>query len=60
LVYIEKNIKKKYKIPIIVGEMYSNMKKSYTRGAVDFYKPFGKNIKGYDVNSLYPSQMEKF
>jgi hypothetical protein len=21
------------------------------------YKPYGKNVKSYDVNSLYPSQM---
>jgi len=26
---------------------------------VDVYKPYGEDIKGYDVNALYPSQMLK-
>ncbi len=41
-------------IPIIIGEMYHFIKKSYSGGAVDVYKPYGKNIYRYDVNSLYP------
>jgi hypothetical protein len=44
-------------IPIIKGIIYKFIKNSYTGGAVDVYKAYGKNIKCYDVNSLYPSQM---
>jgi hypothetical protein len=50
----------KYKIPCITGEIYRNIKKSYTGGSVDVYKPVGKNVNRYDVNSLYPSVMSKF
>ena len=48
---------KKNTIPIINGEIYEDLKVSYTGGSVDVYKSFGNNIKGYDVNSLYPSMM---
>ena len=41
-------------IPIITGELYYFIKKSYTGGNVDIYKPNGKNIYSYDVNYLYP------
>jgi len=45
-------------IPLITGEIYNYIKKSYTGGAVDVYKPHGNDVKAYDVNSLYPSQMQ--
>lgn len=45
------------KIPTITGKVYDDIKKSYTGGAVDVYKPYGENIKVYDVKSLYPSVM---
>jgi hypothetical protein len=51
---------KDYKIPCITGELYKNLKKSYTGGSVDVYIPVGKNINRYDVNSLYPSVMMEF
>ena len=51
---------KNYKIPNITGELYRNLKKSYTGGSVDVYKPIGENIKRYDVNSLYPTVMSEF
>jgi hypothetical protein len=51
---------KKYKIPIILGSIYNDLKLSYTGGAVDAYKPFGENLIYYDVNSLYPTVMKKF
>jgi hypothetical protein len=35
------------------------MYQGYYGGAVDAYIPFGKNIKGYDVNGLYPNSMLK-
>lgn len=48
------------KIPIITGKLYNELKKSYSGGSVDLYKPYGKNIYRYDVNSLYPYVMKKF
>ena len=51
------NFLKDYKIPLVTKEMYNDIKISYTGGAVDVYKPQGRNIKRYDYNSLYPTQM---
>ena len=48
---------KKHQIPCITGELYRHLKKSYSGGSVDVYKPIGKDINRYDVNSLYPSVM---
>ena len=48
------------KIPIITGNLYNEIKKSYSGGSVDLYKPYGKNIYRYDVNSLYPFVMKNF
>jgi DNA polymerase type B, organellar and viral len=48
------------KIPIISGEIYRNIRQSYTGGSVDVYKPIGKNVNRYDVNSLYPYVMGNF
>ena len=45
------------KIPILNGLAYDFIYQGYYGGAVDAYIPFGKNIKSYDVNSLYPSSM---
>lgn len=45
---------KENKIPILTGELYNFIKKAYTGGAVDVFKPYGKNVYKYDVNSLYP------
>nr|YP_010852515.1 DNA polymerase [Aureoboletus raphanaceus]WGL38744.1 DNA polymerase [Aureoboletus raphanaceus] len=45
-------------IPLIKGEIYNFIKSAYTGGAVDVYKPYGKNIYRYDVNSLYPYIMK--
>lgn len=46
------------KIPILVGEIYDFIKKSYTGGAVDMYIPHSKEkMYCYDVNSLYPFVM---
>jgi hypothetical protein len=50
----------KHQIPLIKGEMYHDLRRSFTGGAVDVYRPFGRNIKGYDVNSLYPTQMKQY
>ena len=42
------------KIPLITGQIFNDLRKSYTGGAVDVYKPYGEKIHVYDVNSLYP------
>jgi hypothetical protein len=49
---------KDYKIPLITGQFYHDLKISYTGGATDVYKPNGKKIKGYDVYSIFTSQMK--
>jgi hypothetical protein len=46
-------------IAVLQGATYNFIFQSYFGGAVDTYIPFGENIKGYDVNSLYPSTMKK-
>lgn len=48
------------KIPLIDGNVFNYLKKGYTGGSVDVYKPYGKNIYRYDVNSLYPYVMRNF
>jgi hypothetical protein len=59
-IYRSKYLKSNNLIPLISGQTYFDIKKGYTVGATDVYKPFARNIKGYDVNSLYPSQMAKY
>jgi hypothetical protein len=46
-------------IPISEGEVFDFIRKSFTGGATDMYKPYGKNIRCYDVNSLYPYIMKE-
>lgn len=53
-------LKDNIKIPLINGKMFNDIKKSYTGGIVDVYKPYGENIYHYDVNSLYPFVMKEF
>jgi len=45
------------KIAIINNELYTFLYKGFYGGAVDAYIPYGKDIKCYDVNSLYPNSM---
>jgi len=63
-------------IPLIHGEMYNYIKKSYTGGSVDVFKPTSitydkktlfssnntsnKKTYRYDVNSLYPFAMKNY
>lgn len=55
-------------IPLINGEIYEFIKKAYTGGSVDVYKPIRdlkdiqeKNkVYRYDVNSLYPFVMKNY
>jgi hypothetical protein len=45
-------------IAVLSGHVYDFIYQGYYGGAVDAYIPFGENIKGYDVNSLYPTSMK--
>jgi DNA polymerase type B, organellar and viral len=58
-IYRSNFLDNKANIPIVLGKIYDNIKLAYTGGSVDVYKPYGRNIYRYDVNSLYPSQMLK-
>jgi hypothetical protein len=49
-----KNYMKNHKIPIISLSMYNDIKKGYFGGLTEVYKPYGKDLYYYDVNSLYP------
>jgi hypothetical protein len=49
-----------YPIPLLSGQIFNDISKSYTGGSTDMFKPFGKNIFSYDVNSLYAYIMNKF
>jgi hypothetical protein len=44
----------------LTGTIYTDIKKSYTGGTVDMYKPEGENLYSYDFNSLYPSVMAEY
>ncbi len=44
-------------IAILNDSIYDFIYQGYYGGAVDAYIPAGKNIKSYDVNSLYPTSM---
>jgi hypothetical protein len=49
-----------HRIPLISGEIFHDLKKGYTGGHTDVYKPFGTNVFRYDVNSLYPFVMKEY
>jgi hypothetical protein len=51
---------KDHKIPLITGQIFNDIKLSYTGGSTDMYKPYGFNIYRYDVNSLYSYVMKSF
>jgi hypothetical protein len=46
-------------LPIISKYLYYKIKPSYFGGSTEIYKPYGKNLYHYDVNSLYPYVMLK-
>ena len=55
------NFMQKENIPQLAGKIADDIRKGYTGGAVDMYipqNPKGTEVKGYDVNALYPSQMQ--
>lgn len=48
---------------MISGQIYNNIKLSYTGGATDMYIPTNESkelVYGYDVNSLYPFILIKY
>ena len=45
-------------IPITSGKVFNFIKKSFTGGSTDMFIPYGKDIRCYDVNSLYPFIMK--
>ena len=47
-------------IPKIIGTHHYTLKQSYYGGITEAYKPYGRSIKSYDVNSLYPSVMHDY
>jgi len=51
---------KDYHIPLISGQIFNDISKSFTGGSTDMFKPFGSNLFSYDVNSLYPFVMHNF
>ena len=57
-IYRVKYLDKDNSISMLHGSIYNFIYQSYYGGAVDAYIPFGKNIKSYDVNSLYPTSMK--
>lgn len=48
---------KEKNIPQLKGKIEKDIRSGYTGGSVDVFIPRGKNIKCYDVNSLYPFVM---
>jgi hypothetical protein len=46
-------------IPILKMSDDKFIRDSYFGGATDYYKKYGRNLKYYDVVSLYPSAMKK-
>ena len=45
----------KEKIPLVNKKsIYNDIKQAYYGGVTEVYKPYGKNLYYYDVNSLYP------
>jgi len=55
------NFMKEDLIPRLSGKIAKDIRQGYTGGAVDMYIPQSKpgvKIKCYDVNALYPSQMQ--
>lgn len=44
-------------IPLTIGNVYKHIKLAYYGGIVDVYRPYGVDLRYYDVNSLYPASM---
>lgn len=54
-VFLRNYYRKSDNIPLIKQKsIYNDIKKSYYGGITEVYKPYGKKLYLYDVNSLYP------
>lgn len=51
---------KRHTVPLIFSEMHKDIKSAYYGGYSEMYKPIGRNVHSYDVNSLYPYSMYSF
>jgi hypothetical protein len=51
---------KDFKLPIITGLMFNDIKKAYKGGNVKVFTTYGENIFHYDVNILYPYAMKNY
>jgi hypothetical protein len=58
-IYKTKYYEESYDIKNLGGICKSFIKEGYYGGVVDVYKPHGKNLYCYDINSLYPYSMLK-
>lgn len=47
-------------MPILTGSIYNDIKQAFTGGICDIYRPTAKDVKAYDINSLYPAVMHKY
>lgn len=56
-IFKQRFLKNSHKISITKDEDYVYYVKAYFGGAVDVYRPLGKDLFYYDANSLYPSVM---
>lgn len=62
-IYRTKDLTDKTHIPGLAGQIFKDIKQSYTGGNVDMYIPKleeGEKAFGYDVNSLFPSMKDKW
>ena len=59
-IYRSNFYKEEFKIPLVYNQIYIDIKRSFTGGSVDVFKPYGKNVYHYDVVSLYPYIMKNF
>lgn len=59
-IYRSNFLNSNYLIPNILSKIHFSIKQSYYGGVTEAYKGFGKNIKSYDINSLYPHSMKTF
>jgi hypothetical protein len=50
---------KDFKFPLLTGQIFNDIKLSYTGGSTYMFKPYGTNIYRYDVNLLYPYVMKQ-
>jgi len=47
-------------VPLIGSRLHYTLKQAYYGGITDTYRPRGKNILSYDINSLYPFSMYEY